>query len=72
MVKSEFFLGGLDNSCDKQAQPTDTLGCNDTRDLLCWLDFLVSLFDFTNLPFRKSRLDGRHCSEACYTIEGYP
>jgi hypothetical protein len=70
MVESEIFDSGLDNGCDKQAQPTDTLDSNDARDLPCWLDFLVSLFNFTNLLYRKSRPDGRHCSEARNTIEG--
>jgi len=71
MVKREIPQGSLDNGCNKQGQPVDALHCNDARDLLHWLDFLVSLFNFMNLPFRKSRLDGRHCSEGCYTVEGY-
>jgi hypothetical protein len=72
MIETEFFLDGLDNGCNKQAQPSDTLDCDDARDLPCWLDVLVSLFHFTKMPLRKSGLDGRHCSEDCNKIAGYP
>ena len=70
MVEIKIFFGGIDNSCNKQGQRSDNRVCNDARDLPCWLDLLVSLFNFMNLPMRKSPLDGHHCSEDCYTIEG--